>query len=248
MHSMNTRLWLTSALAIPLLAGCGRTDDRATNDSAGGTVAMSDSVGMGAPGTAGANVPRATDASVASFVSTVSLVEVESGRLASTKARHEDVKDYAEDMVDEHQKVMDDFRDLGTRSGWSLPDVKTGMRTGTTGAVPGTGRDTSTVGTTGGTMGGVVDGGLETAMSALRQSHDSTMKKLRALTGAQFDRAYIESQIAGHQRALDVLRQHATTVQNTELRDKVTDMQKDVEEHLRKAQEIAAKLTGASGS
>lgn len=215
-------LWLTSAFALPLLAGCGRSDKRTTSDTAGGTVAMTDSAGIGGLGD---NVPGAIDASVASFVNTISTVEVESGRLATTKARNSAVKDYAEDMVDEHQKTIEELRTLGARSGWSFPDAK-----------PGT------------SPGGTMNSGIEAAMSALRQSHDSTMQRLRTASGAQFDRTYISTQIAGHQRALDVLRQHAPSVRNTELRDKVLDIEKDIEERLREAQEIASKLTGAKGS
>jgi putative membrane protein len=70
------------------------------------------------------------------------------------------------------------------------------------------------------------------------------MTTLRSATGPAFDRAYIDGQVAAHQQMLDVLRQHATSLQNTELRDKVATIQKSVDEHLSRAQALSKKLGG----
>lgn len=226
------RLLAAASLSAPLIAACGRGDN-ATNDSAGGTVAMTDSTGLSSQGTMNETAAGATDPSMASFVALVNQSEIESGRLAQTKARNGDVKEYAEKMVDEHEEATKEFRDLSTRSGWSVPSGTAGvsdtnmLRSG----APGSGTPAA-------------GGMLSNTMTQLQQSHTATMDKLRSSTGAAFDRAYIDSQVAAHQQTLDVLRQHGSMVQNSELRTKVTDMQKDVEEHLRKAQEIAQKLGG----
>jgi putative membrane protein len=220
MQKPTWRLLAAATLSAPLLAGCGTRDERATNDSAGGTVAMTDSTGMSTTGTMNETATGAMDASLVSFVAKVNQSEIEVGRLASTKARSTDVKNYAGDMVKGHQEAMDELRDLSGRSGWTLPDAGSG--------------------------GAAAQGGeaMTATMTQLQQSHEQAMTRLRTATGAAFDRAYMDNQVAAHQQTLDILRQHATSVQNNDLRAKINDMQKDVEEHLRRAQEIAQKLGG----
>lgn len=224
---MQRRLWYCVALAAvgaPLFVACGTRDDAMRNDSAGGTVAMSDS--MGARG-ATADAAGAMDPGVAAFVAVVNQSEIEAGRLASTKGRNGDVKDYAQDMVDDHQKALNDVREMGRKNSWPMPDS---MNMGSNGAGAATGSNAM----------------LASTITQLQQSHEAAMSKLRGTTGAAFDRAYIESQVAAHQQALDVLRQHEASLQNTELRDKIADMQKEVEDHLKRAQEIAQKLGGSA--
>ncbi len=224
MQKQTWRLLAAATLSAPLLAACGTRDERGMNDSAGGTVAMTDSTGISTTGTMNETAAGAMDPSIASFVSMVNNAEIEAGRLASTKARNTDVKNYAKDMVEGHRAAMNELRELGGRSGWTLPDSM-GMTAGT--AAQGQGM-------------------MGTTITQLQQSHQQAMQKLQSSTGAEFDRAYMDSQVAAHQQTLDVLRQHATSVQNAELRTTVTDMQKDVEEHLRRAQEIAQKLGNRS--
>lgn len=209
MKKQTWRLLAAATLAAPMLAACGTRDDNAMTDSAGGTVAMTDSTGM--------NTAGAMDASIASFAAMVNQSEVEAGRLASTKARSADVKSYAKDMVEQHQQAMTELRDVSGRSGWSLPD---------------SGNMTAPAGS----------GEMSSTLTQLQQSHQQAMTKLQSATGATFDRAYIDDQVAAHQQALDVLRQHLNSVQNAELRTKMTALQQDIEEHLRRAQEIAQKL------
>lgn len=204
--------------AAPLAAACGTRDDAPRNDSAGGTVAMTDS---NAVSTTTGDAAGAMDPGMAQFVVAVNQSEIEAGRLASTKARNGDVKDYARDMVDDHQKALQELQEIGRKNSWTMPD-STGM------------------------MAGTPSGTLAANLTQLQQSHQAAMTTLRGATGAAFDRAYIDGQVAAHQQALEVLRQHATSLQNTELRDKITDIQKDVEDHLKRAQEIAQKLGPAT--
>jgi putative membrane protein len=199
------RLLAAASLSAPILMACGTKDDAAAADSAAGTVATADSTA-----TMNATPAGAMDASVASFIDNVNQAEVEAGTLASTKARNADVKAFAKEMVDAHQKAMTELRDLGTRNQWMLPD------------------------STGGSLSSVV--------SQMQQMHRTSMDQLRAASGAQFDKAYIDSQVTGHQQVLDVLNQQAASLQNGDLRSKVAEIQKDVETHLKRAQEIAQKL------
>lgn len=241
------RLLAAASLSAPFFAACGRGDD-ATNDSAGGTVAMTDSTGISTQGTMNETAAGAMDPSMVTFVATVNQSEIEAGRLAQTKARNGDVKDYAKMMVDEHEDAMKELQDLSTRSGWTMP---TGSGTAAGGGTMDTGTSNATQGGSmtgaGAAAQGDAGGMMSNTLTQMQQSHTAAMTKLRSSTGAEFDRAYMDSQVAAHQQTLDVLRQHANAVQNSELRTKVSDMQKEVEEHLRKAQDIAQKLGGTRG-
>ncbi len=252
---------VSASLGATLLAGCGTRDERATTDSAGGTVAMTDSTGISTTGTMSGNATGAMDASVASFIATVNQAEISSSRLASTKARNSNVKAYARDMLEEHQREMQELQQLSSRSGWTMPDST--LMTGTTGTSSAAARNAGTASATGNSgaagqtganqtgagsaaQGGAAGASLESTMSQIQQSHQAAMQQLRRLTGAQFDRAYMDSQVAGHQQALDVLRQHVNSLQNSELRSKATAMQSAVEQHLKRAQDITRNLEGGA--
>jgi putative membrane protein len=76
----------------------------------------------------------------------------------------------------------------------------------------------------------------------MQQTNEQAMQSLRTQTGAAFDRAYMDSQVAAHQQTLDVLRQHSSQVQNNDLRSHVSQVQTSVEQHLNRAKEIRDKL------
>jgi predicted outer membrane protein len=311
MQKLTWRLIATASLTAPLLLACNTRDDRAMSDSAAGAFATGDTAyGVGSMNEMSAG---AMDASIAEFMAVVNQSEVEAGRLAMTKARNTDVRNFARKMVEEHERAMNDMNDLGTRNGWNTRPGTAGMgtaggmgaagmgtgatgRTGTaagtgtgartgTGTAGGTGMGTGTaMGATGsgnsagattgstargttpgtarsgeagreGTMSGTGSAGqgggaaasLNNVMMQLHQQHETAMQTLRTTSGAAFDRAYMDTQVTAHQQVLDMLRQHETSVQNTELRDRVTSMRGDVENHLREAQEIAQRVGSAQG-
>jgi len=49
------------------------------------------------------------------------MAEVEAGRMAAQKAQSEDVKKFAQHMVDEHGKMLEDVRKLAEQKGVELP-------------------------------------------------------------------------------------------------------------------------------
>lgn len=113
-----------------------------------------------------------------------------------------------------------------------------GAGAGTTGAGQGAG----------GTGTGASGANLTMALQQMQQSMATSMQKLQGQSGAAFDRAYMDAQLAAHQQTLDLLRQYGTSVQNNELRSHVTQMQGSVEQHLQKAKDIRGKLGGTTGT
>lgn len=76
----------------------------------------------------------------------------------------------------------------------------------------------------------------------MQETNNQAMQSLKSQSGAAFDKAYMDSQLAAHQQVLDLLRQHSSQIQNNELRTHVSQMQSSVEQHLNKAKEIRDKL------
>lgn len=61
------------------------------------------------------------DAQYLQRLAEVDLAEVQMGKLAQEKASSEEVKDFAEHMVDDHGKALDESRDLAKQQGVDLP-------------------------------------------------------------------------------------------------------------------------------
>lgn len=260
---------VAAGMVTPLLlatTACGK-GDRAASDSAAGTVAMSDSAaGMSTGSMNGApNNTGMVDAPIAGLLAMANRSEIGAGELAGTRARHAEVKAYAQQMVTEHQQAMGTLTTMSTTAGWSIDSASmmggmshgaaatgsAGSATGT-GAAAGAGSATGTGMTaaggataSGGAMGAGGTGAsqpLMTVMMQMQQSNSQAMQSLRGQSGAAFDRAYMDSQLAAHQQLLEVLRQYSNQIQNNELRSHVSQIQGSVEQHLNQAKEIRGKL------
>ena len=83
---------------------------------------------------------------------------------------------------------------------------------------------------------------MPTAPAAKDQA---TLKKLQGLSGAAFDRAYLDSQIAGHKEAISAFQTEARSGHDPELKAFATATLPNLQEHLRMATE-ASKTTKAS--
>jgi len=72
-----------------------------------------------------------------------------------------------------------------------------------------------------------------TAMSSQLQS---------AASGADFDRAYIDGQVTGHQNTLNFLQQAQNQAQNADLKQMITAAIPDVQQHLERARALQSKV------
>lgn len=147
----------------------------------------------------------------------------------------------------------------GTSGGTGTGGTGAGGTGGTgTGGATGTGTGGTGTGgsTTGGTTGNNTTGGvsqtnpggdsrLNTMMMEMQDMQAKSMQALRSASGAEFDRSYIDSQLAGHQQTLDLLNQYMNNVQNNDLRTYLNDVKASVEKHRARAEEIRSKLGSA---
>ena len=79
------------------------------------------------PGLGGPNGPEAAPAKVddKKFLKDAAMggmTEVELGKLASQKATRDDVKQFAQRMVDDHSKANDQLKEVASKEGVSVPD------------------------------------------------------------------------------------------------------------------------------
>ena len=106
---------LTAAGCIAAAAACGGGDD-AMDDTANAGIgaAPGDTAGAmaAAPGGAGAM----TDAQILAQMSVSNGAEISSSQLAQPKARNQQVKDFARDMIAEHQAMQGQADSLATRA------------------------------------------------------------------------------------------------------------------------------------
>ncbi|HZQ73654.1 MAG TPA: DUF4142 domain-containing protein [Burkholderiales bacterium] len=74
----------------------------------------------GAAGAAG-QIDHA-DASAMKKLAGANMAEIEGGKLAVSNAQSEDVKKFAQRMIDDHSKMLDDLKKLAAAKGVKLPD------------------------------------------------------------------------------------------------------------------------------
>jgi putative membrane protein len=82
---------------------------------------------------------------------------------------------------------------------------------------------------------------------SLRNAMKTSRDSLARLSGAAFDRAYITSQVAAHQQALDVLGRLANSAQNADLKKALQDATPKVQAHLDRARTIEGQLPAGGG-
>jgi putative membrane protein len=76
----------------------------------------------------------------------------------------------------------------------------------------------------------------------MKSKHDAAMMDLNGLSGAEFDRVYMDKMVAGHQEVLGLLRQLQTRAQSADLQTHLTAVVGVVEKHLERAREVQSKL------
>jgi putative membrane protein len=81
----------------------------------------------------------------------------------------------------------------------------------------------------------------------LTANGETTRNKLDGMSGAEFDKAYIDNEVAYHQAVIDALNSTLIpSAQNAELKQTLVTVLPNFEAHLVKAKQIQAKLGGSS--
>jgi len=139
---------------------------------------------------AGKKAPEETFVQKAASASTA---EVELGRLAVEKAGSEDVKKFAQRMIDDHSKANDELKTLAQSKNITI---------------------------------------AETPDPHNQAMHD----RLSKLSGASFDRAYMQMMVTDHRKVLNDFRLASRAAKDPEIKGWATKTMPTIEEHLRLAQ------------
>ena len=233
------RMAALAGVAIGMVA-CGGSDDTATDSAnvAAGEVARADSAATAtppAPSTPTTPAPTGItggDPEIVQFMAVVDAGEVEAGRVAQRQARHAQVKTFARTLVNEHTRSLRQTRQLARTANIPLDTTMLSTATGTAGATA----SATTPPLTG------VAGQIHT-------THQQTMQRLQNLQGADFDSAFMNAQVAGHEQVLTILQQAQTQAQDSSLKQRLTQATQSVQQHLERARQVQQTvMTGATGA
>jgi putative membrane protein len=96
----------------PATTGTGQTGATGTSTGQAGTTAS----GTGTM----ANLAR-SDQKLIKDLAQANMAEIEAGRVAKSKSQNEQVKNFAQQMIDDHTKALDDVKQLAQAKGVTLP-------------------------------------------------------------------------------------------------------------------------------
>jgi putative membrane protein len=126
------------------------------------------------------------------------MTEVQLGQLALQKSSNDDVKQFAQRMIDDHTKLGDEMKQVAQQISVKGPD-------------------------------------------SLSKKNKSTMARLQALNGDDFDKAYIQDMVKDHEQDAKDFKQEAQNTTNPALKNVVVQSEQVIEVHLQMIQQIAQK-------
>jgi putative membrane protein len=126
------------------------------------------------------------------------MAEVQLGQLAQQKSSNDDVKQFAQKMVDDHTKLGDEMKQVAQQLNVKPPDSPSGK-------------------------------------------DKSTMSKLQALNGDEFDKAYIKDMVKDHQQDEKDFKTEANNTTNPTLKQVASQGAQVIGEHLQMIEQIAQK-------
>lgn len=241
---MTDNRWLRMAAVAGVaigMAGCGGRDDAATDSAnvAAGEVARADSAATATSPGAGTPTPPPTptgitggDPEIVQFMAVVDAGEVEAGRVAQRQARNAQVKTFARTLVTEHTRSLRRTREIARTA--NIPLDTTMLSTATS---------------TGGATASATTPQLTGVAGQLHTTHQQTMQRLQTLQGADFDSAFMNAQVAGHEHVLSILQQAQTQAQDSSVKQRLTQATESVQQHLERARQVQqAVMTGGTGT
>lgn len=124
------------------------------------------------------------------------MAEIEASRMAQQKSQSEQVKNFAQQMIDDHTKALGDAQQLAQAKGITLP-------------------------------------------TELDRTHRARAKRLEALSGEAFDRAYLaQAGVADHKKTHDMLRKGQNRAKDPDLKALVARTLPVVDQHLNAATQL----------
>lgn len=207
MSDAKTMKRLALASAIGLLFGAGAALGQSSQNPSTGTQSAQGApsggnAAMGAGGQAAGGALNKSDQRLMTEMAQANLAEIEAGRIAQEKTQNEQVRTFAQQMVDDHTKALQDLQQLAQAKGVTLPDRPD-------------------------------------------NKHKKMAEKLGALSGASFDRRYVEQSGTGdHKKTHSLLQRVQSHATDPDLKALAAKMQPVVDQHLNTVQQLTAAVKG----
>ncbi|MGZ3157714.1 MAG: DUF4142 domain-containing protein [Burkholderiaceae bacterium] len=145
------------------------------------------------------------DAQIAEIAVTANNADINAGKVAKSKAKNKDVKDFAHEMVIDHS-------DANKKAAALVSKLK-------------------------------IKPEESAASKSLKEEGADSLKTLKGLKGAEFDKAYIDNEVALHQKVLDSLDNTLIPgAKNADLKNFLTTIRPVIDNHLQHAKKIQASL------
>ena len=193
--SMRGRLMVaTAAVLVLAVTGCDRGEEARTQAPPAEPVAATPTPPLPSADTA---------AGLAARTAMNDMYEIQSGRLALERSRDNDVRRFAQMMIDDHGRTSNEVRAMLAQQ--------------------------------------AVQAELPARLDA---EHRDRLDLLRSAPDEDFDRSYIDQQIAAHETALALLKDHARSGDNQVFRDWAARTAPAIENHLQMARGLKRAPTG----
>lgn len=164
------------------------------------------------------------------------MAEVEMAKLAVQRASSDEVKQFAQRLIDDHSRANTELMQLATSKGVTMPSDAN--HSGHSHATQG---DTATTSTTSQTSG-------EAAKSHhMDKKHQNMAQKLGQLSGEEFDREYMRQMVKDHEKAVSLFQKEASKGDDAEVKAWAAKTLPALQEHLRMAREISGKHKSKKG-
>lgn len=147
-----------------------------------------------------------SDAEIAHIVVTANQVDIDAGKVAASKTKNPEVKQFAQQMVTDHTSVNKQATDLAKKLGVKPKQNEASK--------------------------GLVKGGKE------------NMAKLKKLSGQEFDKAYVDQEVAYHEAVLSTIDETLIpNAKNEELKGLIEKVRPAIAAHLEHAKTLQEKLS-----
>jgi putative membrane protein len=148
---------------------------------------------------------KPSDPQIAGIVVTANQIDIDAGKLAKSRSKNKEVKDFAQRMITDHSAVNKQAGALAKKLGVKPQDS-----------------DTS---------------------KSLKQGAAENIASLKKLKDGQFDKAYVDHEVAYHQQVLDAIdKVLIPSAQNQELKDLIVKVRPAFQAHLDHAKHVQADL------
>ena len=176
------------------------------------------------------------------------MMEVELGRMAVEKASSPDVKQFGQRMVDDHSKANEELMQLASQKGITIPSGNHAMmNNATTGQTTTTDSQSTSMSSQSDSMNkktsSTDSGNMDRDQKAMMKAH-ATTDKLSKLSGADFDREYMDMMVKDHTKDVKEFEDASTKAKDADIKAWAAKTLPTLREHLQMARDVNSKVSG----